>query len=256
MLGLKFRSRAVRAGRSGNLAVTSSGAAGGTGFRPELGALTADFAADSPTTSPPDIARSLEGAQQSCPPDRLQPLPRGHLRSREDDLEIDSDGEELEELAAYYDGNFDFSVEDRSIYSGKDDNLSNAAMLIQPSCCVSNLECDLPEGCPICLESLEAGQRAWTLPCTHVLHEVCLLRFLRSRLRGRSRATLGSALLSSMRRLPSLWRVHVSSEKVFRADPLVGGLQSLRAGGRQGGGWAGLLRTLCRAAVDFGRRRR
>lgn len=99
----------------------------------------------------------------------------------EDDLEIDSDGEELEELAAYYDGNFDFSVEDRSIYSGKDDNLSNAAMLIQPSCCVSNLECDLPEGCPICLESLEAGQRAWTLPCTHVLHEVCLLRFLRSR---------------------------------------------------------------------------
>lgn len=87
----------------------------------------------------------------------------------------------MEEQEAYYDGNFNFVPQERGIYGREDDSLPRAAKRLQPFCCVYELDRDAPMGCPICLEALEAGQQAWRLPCTHVLHEVCVLRFLRSR---------------------------------------------------------------------------
>lgn len=36
--------------------------------------------------------------------------------------------------------------------------------------------------CPICFEGVEVGETVWRLPCTHAFHEVCMVRYLRSRL--------------------------------------------------------------------------
>lgn len=59
--------------------------------------------------------------------------------------------------------------------------LPRVAKQIEPLCWVSALDRDLPGGCTVCLERLEAGHRIWRLPCMHAFHEVCMIRFLQPR---------------------------------------------------------------------------
>lgn len=92
--------------------------------------------------------------------------------SHDEDTDWEMDEEEWEEQEAYYDGDFDFVPQERGIYAREGGALSRAGKRLQPFCCVDQqLDRSLPAGCPICLEALEGGQRAWRLPCTHVLRE-------------------------------------------------------------------------------------
>mmetsp|Transcript_85072 Transcript_85072/g.245680 ORF Transcript_85072/g.245680 Transcript_85072/m.245680 type:complete len:228 (-) Transcript_85072:6-689(-) len=61
------------------------------------------------------------------------------------------------------------------------DAVPRAVKLIQPLCCVYTLEQDLSEECAICLDALASGQGAWRMPCTHILHEACAVRFFGAR---------------------------------------------------------------------------
>lgn len=56
-----------------------------------------------------------------------------------------------------------------------------SARAIQPLCCVHTLEHSLRDRCAVCLEDLAAGQEAWRLPCLHVFHDVCAVRYLGTR---------------------------------------------------------------------------
>lgn len=112
-------------------------------------------------------------------------------------VDWDMDEEEWEEQQAYYDGNTAFAPQDRGIYTHADNAVPRAAKRLQPFCRVYELDRDSLEGCPICLEALEAGQKAWRLPCTHLLHEACALRFLRSR-HSKSRCPLCRCDLKSI----------------------------------------------------------
>jgi len=108
-----------------------------------------------------------------------------------DDLESETeDDEEGEALDGpnFWDELFD-EVEDEALPGlnayALESVVPRAARAIQPLCCVLGLSEDLPERCPICLEGLACGQQAWRLPCMHVFHEVCMIRYLGTR---RSRA--------------------------------------------------------------------
>mmetsp|Transcript_26173 Transcript_26173/g.59585 ORF Transcript_26173/g.59585 Transcript_26173/m.59585 type:complete len:260 (-) Transcript_26173:181-960(-) len=56
-----------------------------------------------------------------------------------------------------------------------------AFTLIKPCSRVSALESDSQQSCPVCLESLRSGQRVRTLPCFHMLHNNCSVRYYRTR---------------------------------------------------------------------------
>lgn len=58
-------------------------------------------------------------------------------------------------------------------------DLPRAARILKPLCGVYHVGPASPEVlCPICFDDLSPGQTAWTLPCTHAFHEVCIARWL------------------------------------------------------------------------------
>jgi len=81
---------------------------------------------------------------------------------------------------AYLDGD-DVEAYLRHLESATSIGPPRMARRIQSFCCVYRLEEEAPECCPICLDTLAVGDKAWRLPCMHVMHEDCLQRFLRSR---------------------------------------------------------------------------
>lgn len=95
--------------------------------------------------------------------------------------EWDMDHGESDEVDAFLDELGPQLPAGPSVYSPTRVELPRLAKLIQPFCFVYEHEGEALDACPICLEHLGVGERAWRLPCTHAVHEVCMLRFLRSR---------------------------------------------------------------------------
>lgn len=97
-------------------------------------------------------------------------------QAEEDENEEDSDFSDGEESQD------DFDIFCESLGGGayvEQPGTPRAVKLIRPLCYTYALDQDLAEECPVCLESLSRGQDVWRLPCTHVVHDMCMIRFLK-----------------------------------------------------------------------------
>jgi len=65
-----------------------------------------------------------------------------------------------------------------------DGGMPRRAKCVQPFCNIHSLTEDLPDRCLICLDDLSAGQQVWRLPCAHVFHDACAVRYFGTRRSG------------------------------------------------------------------------
>jgi len=115
-------------------------------------------------------------------PDFLALIDELDLDDDDDADDDDADDDDSEEMGPEYEDmwpHVDAYAEESSA------GLPRAARVLQPLCSIyrvgesSGASCDAC--CPICLETLQEGEAAWRLPCTHAFHEVCMIRFLKVR---------------------------------------------------------------------------
>jgi len=139
------------------------------------------FVADGPPSAPPGMWGDKVGYSIYDEEEVL-----GRYMSLADVME-EVYGDILDELDFDEDDDEDWGAEEAAeeeeeevgddLYALRPGEMTRSARAIQPLCCVSCLDRDLPEACAICLECLVRPQSVWRLPCGHVFHETCALRF-------------------------------------------------------------------------------